>query len=137
QSARKKLQVVWDEGPRANGSSTAFIANADALNKAGAQRTIRKDGDPDAGFAGSAKVVEAAYSYPFISHAPLEPQGCTASYKDGKCELWTNSQIPGNGRRMAAQALGIPETDITQHMVRGGGGFGRRLTNAYVVEAAY
>ena len=60
QSARKKLQVVWDEGPRANGSSTAFIANADALNKAGGQRTIRKDGDPDAGFASAAKVVEAA-----------------------------------------------------------------------------
>src|SRR5580658_5915911 len=66
QSARKKLQVTWDEGPRANGSSTAFIANADALNKAGAQRTIRKDGDPDAAMAGAAKVVEAAYSYPFI-----------------------------------------------------------------------
>jgi isoquinoline 1-oxidoreductase beta subunit len=137
QSARKKLQVVWDEGPRANGSSTAFAANAEQLNKAGAQRTIRKDGDPDAGFAGAAKVVEAAYSYPFIAHAPLEPQGCTASFKDGKCELWTNSQIPGSGRRLASQVLGIPETDITQHMVRGGGGFGRRLTNDYVAEAAY
>jgi isoquinoline 1-oxidoreductase beta subunit len=137
QSARKKLQVVWDEGPRANGSSTAFIANADALNKAGAQRTIRKDGDPDAGFAGSAKVVEAAYSYPFISHAPLEPQGCTASVKDGKCEMWSNSQIPGNARRLASQVTGIPESDITLHMVRGGGGFGRRLTNDYAAEAAY
>ena len=26
QSARKKLQVIWDEGPRANGSSTAFAS---------------------------------------------------------------------------------------------------------------
>src|SRR5580698_5634929 len=137
QSARKKLQVVWDEGPRANGSSTAFIANADALNKGPAQRTIRKDGDPDGAMASAAKTVEAAYSYPFIAHAPLEPQNCTADFKNGKCEIWSNSQIPGNGRRMAAQALGIPETDITQHMVRGGGGFGRRLTNDYVAEAAY
>jgi len=137
QSARKKLQVTWDEGPRANGSSVAFAAKADELNKAGAQRTIRKDGDPDAAMAGAAKVVEAAYSYPFISHAPLEPQGCTASFKDGKCEIWTNSQIPGSGRRLASQVLGIPESDITQHMVRGGGGFGRRLTNDYVAEAAY
>jgi isoquinoline 1-oxidoreductase beta subunit len=137
QSARKKLQVAWDEGPRANGSSIAFAAKAEELHKAGAQRSIRKDGDPDAAMAGAAKVVEAAYSYPFISHAPLEPQGCTASYKDGKCELWTNSQIPGSGRRLASQVLGIPESDITQHMVRGGGGFGRRLTNDYVAEAAW
>src|SRR5580658_3998367 len=66
QSARKKLQVTWDEGPRAGGSSTAYAAKAEELNKAGAQRTIRKDGDPDAAMAGAAKVVEAAYSYPFI-----------------------------------------------------------------------
>jgi isoquinoline 1-oxidoreductase beta subunit len=137
QSARKKLQVTWDEGPRAGGSSIAFAQKAEELNKAGAQRTIRKDGDPDMAFTTAAKVVEAAYSYPFISHAPLEPQNCTASFKDGKCEIWTNSQIPGSGRRMSAQVLGIPESDVTLHMVRGGGGFGRRLTNDYMVEAAY
>jgi isoquinoline 1-oxidoreductase subunit beta len=137
QSARKKLQVVWDEGSRSTGSSTAYATGAEALNKAGAQRSIRKDGDPDGAMASAAKVVEASYSYPFISHAPLEPQNCTASFKDGKCEIWSNSQIPGSGRRLAAQALGIQETDITLHMVRGGGGFGRRLTNDYMVEAAY
>src|ERR1700733_1409745 len=137
QSARKKLQVNWDEGPRANGSSVAFAQRAQELNKQAPQRTIRKDGDPDTAMSGAVKVVEAAYSYPFISHAPLEPQNCTAHFKDGKCEIWTNSQLPCSGRSLAAQAVGIPESDVTLHMVRGGGGFGRRLTNDYVAEAAY
>jgi isoquinoline 1-oxidoreductase beta subunit len=137
QSARKKLVVDWDEGPRANGSSTAYAAKAEELSKGPASRTIRKDGDPDGAMASAAKTVEAAYSYPFIAHAPLEPQNCTADFKNGKCEIWSNSQIPGSGRRLAAQALGIPESDITLHMTRGGGGFGRRLTNDYMVEAAY
>jgi len=137
QQARKKLVVKWDEGSRATHTSVAYAAKAEELSKATPQRTLRSDGDIDAGFKGAAKVVEAGYSYPFISHAPLEPQNCTAQFKDGKLEIWTNSQIPGNGRRLTAQATGLTEKDVTLHMVRGGGGFGRRLTNDYMVEAGY
>jgi isoquinoline 1-oxidoreductase subunit beta len=135
--ARKKLQVKWNEGPRAAMSSVAFEQNAEEMIKAGPQWTIRADGDAEKALGSAAHVVEATYSYPFISHAPLEPQGATAHFKDGKLEIWTDSQIPGNGRRMSAQACGITEKDITLHMMRGGGGFGRRLYNDYVVEASY
>jgi isoquinoline 1-oxidoreductase beta subunit len=139
QSARKKLQVQWDEpAARKSASSTGFAAKADDLHKNGPKWTLRKDGDVDAEFAKSDnKVVEASYSYPFISHAPLEPQNCTADFKNGKLEIWSTSQIPGSGRALAAQACGIEQSDVTQHMVRGGGGFGRRLTNDYMPEAAY
>ena len=137
QSARRKLQVKWEEGPRASQSSVVFAQNAEKMSKEPPQRTIRADGDADGALKAAAKVVEANYSYPFISHAPLEPQGATAHFQNGKLELWTNSQQPGRGRQMTAQLLGIQDSDITQHMVRGGGGFGRRLTNDYMMEAAW
>ncbi len=136
QSARKKLVVTWDEGPRASQSSVGYAAKAIEINQGTPQTTTRNDGDVDGALKSAAKTVEANYSYPFISHAPLEPQNCTAVVKDGKCEIWSSSQIPAGALGLIQQNAGIPQANITAHMIRGGGGFGRRLTNDYAVEAA-
>ena len=135
-NARKKLRVTWADHPTSQQSSAGFAAKAAELSKAAPQRSLRKDGDADAALASAAKVVKGEYFYPFIAHAPLEPQNSTALFKDGKLELWSPSQQPGGGRRLVSQTLGIPETDITVHLPRMGGGFGRRLNNDYMVEAA-
>lgn len=131
-----KLKVEWDEGPTASQSSKGFATNADELSQKQPQQVLRKDGDADAAFGKSAHVVEAAYSYPFLSHVPLEPMNCTASYKDGKLEVWAPSQTPATGVAQSARALGIDQKAITVHLTRVGGGFGRRLTDDYMVEAA-
>ncbi len=136
QSARKKLQVQWDEGPAAQQSSQGFAQRAQELAKQPPQRTLKKNGDLDAAFANGAKVVEAAYSYPFISHAPLEPRNCSAHFQDGKLEIWTTSQLPARGREFTAKSLGIKESDITIHLLRAGGSFGRGLNNDYMVEVS-
>ncbi|MEO5961458.1 MAG: molybdopterin cofactor-binding domain-containing protein, partial [Opitutaceae bacterium] len=134
-SARKQLKVVWDEGKYANDSWDGFTAKAKELSaKPGNQ--VLKDGDSDAAIAGAAKTVTAEYSYPFISHLSIEPQNCTAHFKDGKLEIWAPTQQPGSGIAQIAQMLGIQATDITLHLIRAGGGFGRRLTPDFVWEAA-
>ncbi|HET9425921.1 MAG TPA: molybdopterin cofactor-binding domain-containing protein [Gemmatimonadaceae bacterium] len=134
--ARGKLKVTWADHPTSQQSSAGFAAKAAELSKQPPMRSLRKDGDVDAALAGAAKTVEAEYFYPFIAHAPMEPQNCTALFKDGRMEIWAPSQSPANGRQLTSTVLGIPIDAITIHMTRVGGGFGRRLNNDYVVEAA-
>ena len=137
QQARKQLKVEWDLGPAAAQTSEGFVKRAEELLQAPPANTLRKYGDVDAAFTSSAKVVEATYNYPFIAHVTLEPQGATAHWKDGKLEMWTTSTLPVDGRGLVAKMLGIKESDITTHLVRGGGSFGRRLQNDYAIEAAW
>ena len=135
-SARTKLKVNWLEGDTAQQSSVSIKAKAAELFAQPPQRSLRSDGDVTAAFPAAAKTIEATYEYPFIAHATLEPQNCTASFKDNAIEIWAPTQNPQGGRALVAATLGIPDKDIAIHLVRAGGGFGRRLNNDYMVEAA-
>jgi len=136
-TARDKLEVKWDEGATAAQSSEGFARQAEALSKEKPMRSLRSDGNVEAALSNGARVIEAAYSYPFIAHAPMEPQNCTAHFKDGKLEIWAPSQTPQGGLNLAARTTGLAPADIKLHLTRIGGGFGRRLSNDYVAEAAW
>lgn len=135
--ARKQLQVTWDEGPTAEQSSAGFASAAQELAKRPPARWLRRDGDAAAAFARAARTIEAAYFYPFLAHLDLEPQNCTARVRDGKVEIWAPTQDPEGGARMVAATLRVPESNVLVHVTRVGGGFGRRLRNDYMAEAAW
>jgi isoquinoline 1-oxidoreductase beta subunit len=140
-NARKSLKVVWDEGSVASQNTPGYLAQAKQLAATKASQTppgggarSAKEGDAEAAFKTAAKIVEAEYYFPLLSHAPLEPQNSTAHYKDGKLEIWSPSQIPQIPN--AAVPAGVQNSDVTFHLVRAGGGFGRRLVSEYDIEVS-
>jgi isoquinoline 1-oxidoreductase beta subunit len=134
--ARSKLKVEWDLSAAQGHSSSVYQAKADAAIAAGRGENLRLDGDPAAKIASAAKRVAARYDYPFIAHAPMEPQNCTARYHNGRLEIWAPSQTPQRGLETLHKVLGIAPETVTLHMTRAGGGFGRRLMNDYMVQVA-
>jgi isoquinoline 1-oxidoreductase subunit beta len=134
--ARQKLAIEWDLSAAKGHSSSVYRANADAAFAAGAGATLRLNGDPDAKLAAAAKRITARYDYPFIAHASMEPQNCTARYRDGRLEIWAPSQTPQRGLDTLQKVLGISPDMVTLHLTRAGGGFGRRLMNDYMVQVA-
>lgn len=134
---REKLDIRWKsvEGPRL--SSADLEARMAATARWSVDRIERHDGDVDAALKGAARTLEATYHYPYLAHAPLEPQNCTARFEGGRLEIWAPTQNPESGRQLVAKTLGMKPDDITVHLVRCGGGFGRRLSNDYMVEAAW
>jgi isoquinoline 1-oxidoreductase beta subunit len=131
-----KLKVKWDGGETATRSTAGFVAKDADLSKSPAENSIKTEGDVDGSLKGAAKVLEARYEVPFINHSALEPMNTTVSIKNGKVEIWSPTQMPGGGKTAVAKLLGIPEQNVTLHVTRSGGGFGRRLSNDFMVEAA-
>ena len=136
-TARGKLRVQWNEPASKSQSSVGFATRAAELAKQKPEMSVRTDGDVDAALKSAAKVITASYSYPFLAHAAMEPQNATAEFKDGKVEIWVPTQNPAQGRTQTAQALGMDEKNVIVNMIRGGGGFGRRLTCEFMAEAAW
>jgi len=124
--AADALKVTWDD--RGNGGlSSAAISELvrGGLDTPTAQ-VGHKRGDPAAVLSGAATHLTADYEVPFLAHATMEPQNCTAHVKPDGVELWVPSQDPATAMATAALAAGVPHDKVTVHRMMLGGGFGRR-----------
>jgi isoquinoline 1-oxidoreductase beta subunit len=134
--AKSALQVEWDESEASRDSSTAATARAKDIALKFPETPTSTIGNVDAAFSDAAHTVESFYDYSFVSHSPLEPMNTTAWWHDGMMEIWSPSQQADRGVPMVAGLIGVPEDNVVIHQTRCGGGFGRRLMNDYMMEAA-
>ncbi len=133
--AKSALQVKWDESSASKDSWSAASAKAREIANQVGEQEIFKGGDFAAAYNGAARKVEAFYSYPFVSHATMEPQNCLAHFKGDTVEIWSGTQTPERILSSTAKMLGLAENQVIVHQIRAGGGFGRRLVNDYAAEA--
>src|SRR6478609_3462138 len=119
-------------------NSEASSATVEAALRRGLEQpgvpTMGSHGDVPAAMKSAAKILEAEFSMPFLSHACMEPVSCTARVGD-QVELWLSTKSPSLDAGHAARVLGIDPSSIIVHNEYQGGDFGRRSGMEHTTEA--
>jgi isoquinoline 1-oxidoreductase subunit beta len=112
-------------------------ALSDAISKGPGARLVN-EGDVDASFEKEAgtRVFKAEYSVAAAVHAPIETRSATASWQNGRLQIWIASQAPESVRNAAAKATGIGLDEITVYPVFAGGSFDRNFDNLIAAQVA-
>jgi isoquinoline 1-oxidoreductase beta subunit len=131
---RKALNAKWDRGthPQLNNDFIEKSLMGD-LDKPGSEAV--KKGDAGKALGEAAKKVAATYFVPFVAHATMEPMNCTAHVQKDRCDVWAPTQSQTVNQIVASKISGLPPEKVNIHTTYLGGGFGRRATPDFVVEA--
>jgi isoquinoline 1-oxidoreductase beta subunit len=133
---RDALAVEWDESAAFKLGSAEIMAEYKRL---AATRGIsaRKEGDAEGALAAAAKTIEAAYEFPYLAHAAMEPMNCVVRLSPDACEIWNGEQFQSIDQSAVAGVLGMKPEQVKLNMLYAGGSFGRRANPHadYVVEA--
>jgi isoquinoline 1-oxidoreductase beta subunit len=132
---RRKLNIVWDNGPNESYDSDTYKKELQATARQPG-KVIRNEGDVDDAFANSGSTFEAEYYVPLLAHAPMEPMAALADYKNGRVTVWAPTQSPQTVQVALSQQLGIPKENVICHVTLLGGGFGRKSKPDFIAEAA-
>ena len=133
---RKALKVQWDHQGYDSFNTKDFEQHLRDLAKTDGL-IAHNSGDFDKAMEEAPHKIEALYETPVVAHATMEPMNCLAHWQEGdKVDVWTSVQGASIVKRDLSQAFSIPQDNITPHISFLGGGFGRRLSADFAVEAA-
>ncbi|HEV7233786.1 MAG TPA: molybdopterin cofactor-binding domain-containing protein, partial [Sphingorhabdus sp.] len=136
-SALDAMAPVFSTKGRMADSGQIAQSLSDAIAKGPGARLVRK-GDVDATLEKEAgtRVVKAEYSVAAAVHAPIETRSATASYQNGRLQIWMASQAPDTVRISAAKAIGIGADDVVVYPVFAGGSFDRNFDSLIAAQVA-
>lgn len=134
--AQTLLETDWEEGALAKLSSEEMFDTFKRAADTDEGEKVRDEGDFDKALDNASRVVEVKYQTPFLAHATLEPMNCIVQINDGKAEVWAPTQAPDLARIAVARVSDVSPSDVNVNVTALGGGFGRRLTQDFVEEAA-
>ena len=142
-NAKSRLEVEWDDSDASADDWQQMVGRAKQIAEQGGGRETHTPQLPIDGVLADAnnQVHEALYEFPYVTHLCMEPMNCTASYQKGangdpdRLEIWYGSQFPAQVKEIAQNMLGIAPENVTVHMKRMGGGFGRRAVHDFAAEA--
>ena len=131
------LPIVWEEPQNAELSTEKlreqFRQGLDHPNPIDGYRR----GDVDVALSSAEKRIAREYDVPYLAHATMEPQTCTAHVTADRAEVWAPTQNAEGTLAVVAAALGIDKENVVIHKCRLGGGFGRRgLSQDWARQAA-
>jgi isoquinoline 1-oxidoreductase len=134
--ARDALKVAWDSGPKANVSTASILQDYERKAQTDPGKPFVQIGNMPGAMGEAAKKYTATYRTDFLAHAQMEPMNCLARYANGEYDFYTGTQLQTRIAGVLSKKLDVPPTSIRFHQQYLGGGFGRRLEEDIVLEAA-
>lgn len=124
--AREAVTVEWDESGAETRSTAEIMASYHALARQPGKAIATDTGNVGTALGSAAKILEATFEFPYLAHAALEPMNAIARIENGRVEVWGGHQMPDVYQAIAAGIAGVAPDKVTLHVMKTGGGFGRR-----------
>jgi isoquinoline 1-oxidoreductase beta subunit len=120
------LVVEWDDTHAEVRSSAELLAeHVRLLESRQSAVTARDDGDVDRALADASSTIDATYTLPYLSHAPMEPNNAACRMReDGVLDVWVGSEGPEYVKMNASAIAGIDKENVEVHITFAGGSFG-------------
>lgn len=136
-NAARQLQVEWtppSEAPFPTSEKLFdYIRGATPMSSSPPDL----EGDPNAAFAGAAKVIEMEYEVPFQGHTAIGPAHAMADPSNGQMTIYSNDMKSYGLRRGVAEFLNLPPEKVRVVYMDGPQVYGRTAADDAGFEAAF